>query len=87
MKSIKIAGKKFKLASRLTRLYAFFIDVALIGAAQSVLAFFLSLVAVLFLHQNSWSIGIGFIPFVALFSLALWIFGLFLSMASERGRV
>ena len=31
MKSIKIAGKKFKLASRLTRLYALFIDIALLG--------------------------------------------------------
>ena len=32
MKSIKIAGKKFKLASRLTRLYALFIDIAILGA-------------------------------------------------------
>jgi len=85
MKSIKIAGKKFKLASRLTRLYAFFIDVALIGAAQSVLTFFLSLVAVLFLHQNFWLIG-GFIPFAALFSLALWIFGLFFIDGFRKGQ-
>ena len=35
MKSIKIAGKKFKLASRMTRLYALFIDIALLGAVQS----------------------------------------------------
>ncbi|MDE0397476.1 MAG: PspA/IM30 family protein [Candidatus Poribacteria bacterium] len=85
MKSIKIAGKKFKLASRLTRLYALFIDVALIGAAQSVLAFFLSLVAVLFFHQNPWAIGIGF-PFIALFSLALWIFGLFFMDGFRKGQ-
>ena len=36
MKAIKIVGKKFKLASRLTRLYALFIDIAILGAVQSV---------------------------------------------------
>ncbi len=85
MKSIKIAGKKFKLASRLTRLYALFIDVALIGAAQSILTFFLSLVAVLFFNESAWAI-VGFIPFVALFSAALWIFGLFFMDGFRKGQ-
>lgn len=47
MKSIKIAGKKFKLASRMKRLYAFFIDIALISAVQLAFLFFLSVVAFL----------------------------------------
>ena len=86
MKSIKIAGKKFKLASRLTRLYAFFIDVALIGAAQSVLGFFLAFVSVLFFNEHFWVTGIGIIPFFALFSVALWIFGLFFIDGFRKGQ-
>ena len=86
MKSIKIAGKKFKLASRLTRLYAVFIDVALIGTAQSILAFFVSLVAVLFFNESSWVTGIGFIIFISLFSAALWIFGLFFMDGFRKGQ-
>ena len=85
MKSIKIAGKKFKLASRLTRLYAFFIDVALIGAAQTVLGFFVSLVAVLFFGRAFWIFRMG-IPFVFLFSFALWIFGLFFLDGFRKGQ-
>ena len=38
MKFIEVAGKKFKLASRLTRLFAFFIDGCLAGV-QSILVF------------------------------------------------
>ena len=47
MKSIKIAGKTFKLASRMKRLYAFFIDIALISAVQLAFLFLLSVVAFL----------------------------------------
>ena len=85
MKSIKIAGKKFKLASRLTRLYAFFIDVALIGAAQTVLGFFVSLVAGLFFGRAFWIFGMG-LTFIFLFSFALWIFGLFFMDGIRRGQ-
>ena len=86
MKSIQIAGKKFKLASRLTRLYAFFIDIALIGAAQTVLGLFASLVAVLFFHGDFWLSGIGLGIFLSLFSSALWIFGLFFMDGFRKGQ-
>ena len=86
MKSIKIAGKKFKLASRLTRLYAFFIDVALIGAAQSVLGVFVALVALLFFRGEFWASGIGLGIFIYLFSTALWIFGLFFMDGFRKGQ-
>ena len=39
MKSIKIAGKKFKLASRFARLFAFFIDGMLVAGVLSILVF------------------------------------------------
>ena len=86
MKSIKIAGKKLKLASRLTRLYAFFIDVALIGAAQSVLAVFVSLVGLLFFHRDPMLTGLGLSIFIPLFSAALWIFGLFFMDGCRKGQ-
>ena len=86
MKSIKIAGKKFKLASRMTRLYALFIDVALIGAAQSVLGFFVAFVSVLFFNERFWVTGIGISAFFALFSVALWIFGLFFMDGFRKGQ-
>ena len=86
MKTIKIAGKKFKLASRLTRLYAFFIDVALIGTAQSVLALFVALVALLFFRGEFWVSGIGLGIFIYLFSTALWIFGLFFMDGFRKGQ-
>ena len=43
MKFIEVAGKKFKLASRKTRLYAFIIDLVLIGVASFFLEALLSL--------------------------------------------
>ena len=90
MKSIKIAGKKFKLASRLTRLYALFIDIALLGTVQSVFGLLLSLVAVLFLEPLSASrpiLTIGFVSiFGSLFSGALWIFGLLLMDGFRKGQ-
>ena len=92
MKSIKIAGKKFKLASRMTRLYAFFIDVALIGAAQSVLGLLVSIASLPLLGIGLFgsakallSIG-GLSIFAALSSLALWIFGLFFMDGFRKGQ-
>ena len=90
MKSIKIAGKKFKLASRLTRLYALFIDIALLGAVQSVFGLLLSFAALLFLEPLSASrpfLTIGFVSiFGSLFSAALWIFGLFFMDGFRKGQ-
>ena len=86
MKFIEVAGKKIKLASRLTRLYAFFIDVALIGAAQSVLGFFFALVSLLFFNKSFWAAGIGLGIFMSLFSAALWIFGLFFMDGFRKGQ-
>ena len=92
MKFIEVAGKKFKLASRLTRLYAFFIDVALIGAAQSVLGVLLSIVVVFLGIGGSFGLpelllGIGGLSiFTILFSIALWIFGLFFIDGFRKGQ-
>lgn len=85
MKFIEVAGKKFKLASRLTRLYAFFIDVALIGAAQSVLGFFLAVASFLFWNKSFWTAGIVLSIF-SLFSVSFWIFGLFFVDGFRKGQ-
>ena len=93
MKSIKIAGKKFKLASRMTRLYALFIDIAILGAVQSVFGLVLSVVAFLFLEGGSFNIFgkmitglVGFSIFASVFSAALWIFGLFFIDGFRKGQ-
>ncbi len=86
MKSIKIAGKNFKLASRLTRLYALFIDIALIGAGQLVLGLFVAFVSVLFFSERFWVTRIGISAFFSLFSAALWIFGLFFMDGFRKGQ-
>ena len=61
MKSIKIAGKTFRLASRLSRLFAFFVEGTLL-AASLLLLFFLQL------EVAPWL-------FFALLTFALWRFG------------
>lgn len=61
MESIKIAGKTFRLASRLSRLFAFFVDGTLL-AVSLLLLFFIQL------ELPPWL-------FVALLSAALWISG------------
>ena len=92
MKSIKIAGKKFKLASRLTRLYALFIDIAILGAVQSVFGLLLSVAMILFLPtgpsdvSRSLLTGLGLGTFVALFSAVLWILGLFFIDGFRKGQ-
>lgn len=88
MKSIKIAGKEFKLASRMKRLYAFFIDVALIGAVQSVFGFLFALVAILFFDtgfSNMLKASVTFSVY-ALISAALWAFGLFFMDGFRNGQ-
>ena len=92
MKSIKIAGKKFKLASRLTRLYALFIDIAILGAVQSVFGLLLSVAAILFLDGSFNMFGrvmtglVGFSILASLFTAALWIFGLFFIDGFRKGQ-
>ena len=88
MKSIKIAGKKFKLASRMTRLYAFFIDVVLIGIIQVVLELLLPIEALLY-GESLWLLKIFFVLFeifLDLGGLALWIFGLFFIDGFNKGQ-
>ena len=92
MRSIKITGRKFKLASRLTRLYAFFIDIAILGAVQLVFTLLVSFVAVLFLESTPFDVsntllkGMGLSVFAFLFTLALWGFGLLFMDGSRNGQ-
>ncbi|MCE2415519.1 PspA/IM30 family protein [Candidatus Poribacteria bacterium] len=92
MKFIEIAGKKFKLASRMARLYALFIDIAILGAVQSVFGLLLSVVAILFLSESVLDVpkslltGVGLSIFAGLFSAALWIFGLFFMDGFRKGQ-
>ncbi len=68
MKSIKIGKKKFKLASRMARLYALFIDVVLLGSVQVVFT-------LPFLFLEPW-MYLSTPAFSALFTAALWTSGL-----------
>ena len=93
MKFIEIAGKKFKLASRMARLYALFIDIAVLGAVQSVFGLLLSVVAILFLEDGSFNMFrklmagiVGASIFASLFTAALWIFGLFFIDGFRKGQ-
>ena len=93
MKFIEIAGKKFKLASRIARLYALFIDIAILGAVQSVFVLLLSVVAILFLEDGSFNMFrklmagiVGASIFASLFTAALWIFGLFFIDGFRKGQ-
>lgn len=93
MASIKIAGKKFKLASRMARLYALFIDIAILGTVQFVFGLLFSIVAILFLEDGSFNMFgrlmtgiVGVSVFASLFSAALWIFGLFFMDGFRKGQ-
>ena len=66
MKFIEITGKKFKLASRLTRLFAFFIDGLLVAGVLSILVFLF----------NAMGSGIGpSLIRIGLLSALLWTLG------------
>ncbi|MXV82231.1 hypothetical protein F4X88_19520 [Candidatus Poribacteria bacterium] len=98
MASIKIAGRKFKLASRMARLYALFIDIAILGAGQSVLGLLLSVAMILFLGDSFFGDSpfnifgkvmsgiVGLSVLASLFSAALWIFGLFFIDGFRKGQ-
>lgn len=62
MKFIEVVGKKFKLASRFERLYAFFIDGVLLAGALLISFVFLQIVDAPLIH-------------LAAFSILLWRFG------------
>ena len=102
MKSIKIAGKKFKLASRLTRLYALFIDIAILGAVQLGFVLLLTFLTTFVFSpifpagpddfppfsdvSSSLLTGMGLSVFAFLFSAALWIFGLLFMDGFRKGQ-
>ena len=62
MKFIEVVGKKFKLASRFERLYAFFIDGVLLAGTLLISFVFLQIVNAPLIH-------------LAAFSTLLWVFG------------
>ncbi len=90
MKSIKIAGKKFKLASRMARLYALFIDVTCLSVAQIILVCLMRLIAEL-ISPTMWSQpqgplqGFAAGTFVFL-NIALWTFGLLFIDGFRKGQ-
>ena len=86
MKSIKIAGKKFILASRMKRFYAFFIDFAVISAVQSVFVLLLVMISLLIFGSNMLVAGVGISLFSYILSTALWIFGLFFIDGFRKGQ-
>ena len=86
MSIIKVAGKKFKLASRWARLGAFLLDVGLLGFCQVLL---ISLGFVLFEVFDSFS---GFRDasnmtsvIVATLSTVFWLYGLFFMDGFQKG--
>ena len=92
MKSIKIAGKTFKLASRMERLYALFIDLALLSAVQVGLVFLISIIGLLLVGTNPFDMGesllagFGLSIFGFLSSAVLWTFGLFFIDGFRKGQ-
>ena len=87
MKSIKIAGKKFKVASRRARICAFFMDIAILGAVHLGFALLLAFEAFLPFFPISLLRISPFLPiFGSLFSAALWIFGLLFIDGFRKGQ-
>ena len=90
MKSIKIAGKKIKLGSRLARLYAFFIDFTCLSVVQFI-ATTLMWGIVHIISPSMWDRPEGalqgFILGTFVFSsMALWAFGLFFIDGFRKGQ-
>ena len=90
MKFIEVAGKKFKLASRMARLYALFIDVTCLSVAQIILVCLMRLIAEL-ISPSMWYEPQGPLQgFVAgsfvFFSITLWTFGLLLIDGFRKGQ-
>ncbi len=84
MKFIKVAGKKFKLASRLARLYALLIDGLVLSSIQAILLVIFMILGVstkIVRYVGDWYYSAIFISL----SLALWIFGLFFMDGFRNG--
>ena len=87
MSIIKVAGKKFKLASRWARLGAFLLDVGLLGFCQFLL---ILLGSALFTILHGFSGG-SYNPLdvasvsIEILSIVLWIFGLFFMDGVKKG--
>ena len=90
MKFIEVAGKKLKLASRRTRLYALFIDVTCLSVAQIILVCLMRLIAEL-ISPTMWDqpqgVWQGFVvgTFV-FFNITLWMFGLLFIDGFRKGQ-
>ena len=81
MKSIKIAGKKIKLGSRLARLYALFIDLTSLTVVQIIALCLMRLIGHI-ISPSMWNHpATGWQSFIlgtfVFSSIALWVFGLF----------
>ena len=90
MKSIEIAGKEFKLGSRLARLYALFIDFTCLSVVQIISTCLMRLVAHI-ISPSMWNRPEGalqgFILGTFVFSsLAMWAFGLFFLDGFRKGQ-
>ena len=90
MKFIEVARKKFKLASRLTRLYALFIDVTCLSVAQIILVCFMRLIAEL-ISPTMWNQPQGVLQWFVVgifvfFTIALWTFGLLFIDGFRKGQ-
>lgn len=90
MKSIKIGEKTFKLASRIVRLYALFIEAAILGGVQVVFTLLCSLLGfVMFNDRITWGGAIGLAGisfFYVFFTAALWTSGLFFMDGFRKGQ-
>lgn len=85
MKFIEVAGKKFKLASRMARLCALFIDFTCLSVAQIILVWLVRLIPELipgFFDRTFVFFYLGF--YIA--SIALWTFGLLFIDGFRKGQ-
>ena len=90
MKFIEIAGKKIKLASRMARLYALFIDFTCLSVTQIILVCLMRLIAEL-ISPTMWSQPQGplqgFVAGTFVFcNIALWTFGLLFIDGFRKGQ-
>ena len=90
MKFIEVAGKKFKLASRMARLYALFIDFTCLSVAQIILVCLMRLIAEL-ISPTMWGEPQGPLQgFVAgtfvFLNIVLWTFGLLFIDGFRKGQ-
>ena len=85
MSIIKVAGKKFKLASRWARLGAFLLDVGLLGVCQALLIFGGFALFRLFDGFNFHNAADMTSVSVATLSVVLWLYGLFFMDGFKTG--